>query len=208
MRIIIFFSLAFFSINAFGQKTYTTEKDVFDSKEIVFYGYDYSHFKLAEIKRLIDGNIKKYIPAWISFLNEHTNELDLQKRFKKDKVTFNFDYTTNLIKTLNEDELVAAKKHIISPDSIQSFISSYDIKEKEGIGFVVIIECFEKDKKKCTAYFTFFDIATKKVIMTDYFGANEADGYGLINYWGVGLNATFGKYIADVYRKKLRANTN
>lgn len=50
----------------------------------------------------------------------------------------------------------------------------------------------------------FFDIATKKVLMSDYFSAREADGYGMINYWGTGLNATFGKYISDVYRKKLR----
>ncbi len=206
MKKMLVLVLSFSSLNLFGQKIYSTEKDVFDIKEIIFYGYDFSHFKLADAKLLSNGNIKKYIPAWIGFLNEHTNETDLQRRFKKEKVAFNFEYTTSLIKKLNEDDLVTAVKHILSPDSIQSYISNYQIKENEGIGFVIIIECFEKEKKRVNAYFTFFDISTKKIIMSDYFGANEADGYGLSNYWGVGLNATFAQYIGEIYKKKLKVS--
>jgi len=205
MKKILLVIVSFCSLNSFGQKTYTSENDVFESKEIVFYGYDFSHFRLADVKRLY-AETKKYIPAWIGFLNEHATESTLQKTFRKEIVKFNFDYTTSLIKPLIEDSLVTVTKHSISPDSIQSIISSYQIKENEGIGFVVIVECFEKERKTSTAYFTFFDIASKKVIMSDYFGANDADGYGLTNYWGVGLNATFAKYVADIYRKKLKAS--
>jgi len=206
MKAILSLYLVIYSFNTFCQKTNITEKDVFASNEIVFYGYDYSHFKLEEAKRINDKNIKQYIPAWIDFLNKHTNEKDLQKRFKKEKVIFNFDYTTSLINKINEDDLVTATRYTIQPNDIQKIINKYQIKEKQGIGFVVILESFEKERKRCNAYFTFFDISTKKIIMSDYFGANEADGYGLSNYWGVGLNATFGKYIADVYRKKLHAS--
>ena len=206
MKYSILFAITLLTVKSFGQKIFNSEKEIYECQELVFYGYDYSHFRLAEVKRLTDGNIKKYIPAWIGFLNEHTNEIDLQKRLKKEKVVFNFDYTLSLVKKLNEDDLVTAMKQDLPADSIQNMISNYRTKETEGIGFVVILECFEKNKKRCTAYFTFFDIATKKVIMSDYFGANEGDGHGLSNYWGVGLNATFGKYCSDIYRKKLKAS--
>lgn len=208
MKKILFLTLSVCYLNSFGQKTNTTDKDVFKSQEIIFYGYDYSHFKLAEAKRLTDGNIKKYIPAWIDFLNGKINEKDLENSLKKEKVTFNFDYTMSLIKPIKEDDLVTITKHSISSDSIQSIISNYQLKEKDGIGFVVIPECFEKNKNRCTAYFTFFDIATKKIIMSDYFGSNDADGKGLTDFWGHGLHATFAKYLADVYKNKFKAYKN
>lgn len=196
--------MVIFSISALAQKNYTTQKDVFEATEITFYGYDFSHFKLAETKRMLDENIKTLVPGVIGFLNEHTTENDLQKRFKKERVKFSFDHMQTVVKNIKNEDIVSMVKHNIHADSIQSIINSYNINEKEGIGFVVIVECFEKITKRSTAYFVFFDIASKKIIMSDYFGGKEADGYGLINYWGVGMNATFGKYIADVYRKRAK----
>ncbi len=187
-----------------GQKTHHNTNDVYNSKELIFYGYDFSHFKLAEAKRLNDEKIKVAIPQWIDFVNQRKNEGTLQKMFKKEKVKFDFDYTLNIIKTINETELASIIKNTISADSIQTIINNYPIKEKEGIGFVIIVECFEKNKERSTAYFTFFDLATKKVLLSDYFGSNDADGYGLANHWGVGLNTLFTKYSADIYRKNLK----
>lgn len=196
-------ALVVVSTTAFGQKSYTSEKDVFEAKDVVFYGYDFSHFKLAEAKRIFENNnVKKLIPAWIEYVNSHNSNVSLQRNLKKDIVTLNFDYTLDLIKNINEDGLVVVVKHTIPLDSIQSIVSRYAVKEKEGVGFVVIVECFEKVKEKASAYFTFFDIATKKVLMSDYYVANDADGYGMVNHWGVGLRVTVAKYFARVYKKK------
>lgn len=153
--------ICFFTLNI----AYTQDNaKVYQTPEIIFYGYDFSHFKLNEPKRLYDNNIKKLIPGWIGFLNEHTNEIDLQKRFKKSKVTFDFDYTLAKVDSLDETKLVSVMKHTISKDSIQSYISNYNIKQKEGIGFVVILESFEKINDKCYAYFVFFRHRNKKGI--------------------------------------------
>ena len=78
------------------------------------------------------------------------------------------------------------------------------MKQKEGIGFVVIVECFEKETKMTTAYFTFFDIATKKVLISDYFGYDYPDEKGVIKYWGSGLATTFYQYLDSIYKKKLK----
>ena len=42
---------------AISQKVDTSEREVFETKEIVFYGYDYADFKIADLKRL-DEDLK------------------------------------------------------------------------------------------------------------------------------------------------------
>jgi len=202
MKYLLFLFFLIYSLNSFGQKTYTSVNDIYNAKDIVFYGYDFSHFKLYEAKRFGE-KIKKYIPEWIGFVTGMTSELVLQNRLVKEKVIFNYDYTIKLIDTINENNLISLMNYSISPDSIQSYINKYKINENEGIGLVVIVECFNKSEEKSTAYFTFFDISTKKIIISDYFGANKDDGYGLKEHWGMGLNNTFYKYCYQ-YRKKLK----
>ena len=202
MRIFFFTIAIFSSFLSFGQKIYSSEKDVFDANEIVFYGYDFSHFKLADAKRFNNIKVKAFIPAWIGYLNKYEDEETLTKRLKKNKVTFDFDYTTNIIKTLKNEDLVSILKGSLSPDSIQNIISRYELKQKEGIGFVLIVECFEKTNETSTVYFTFFDIATRKVLISDYFGYNQPSENGLTRYWGNGLATTFYRYLDKVYGKK------
>lgn len=205
MKNLALIGLLIYTVTCFGQDTYLSERKVYDAKEITFYGYDFSHFKLADANYLTDGGgVKKYIGSWIAFYTEHSNKKDLQSRFHKENFVFEFGYTTKIIQNLVEDNLVSITKNTLPPDSIQNIINKYEINENEGIGFVVIIECFNKSNKTASAYFTFFDIATKKILMSDLYGVDKADGYGMSNYWGVGLNSTFAHYSGRIYRERYK----
>ena len=190
----------FITFNSFAQNTSLIGERVFKSSEIVFYGYDYSHFKLAEAKRMYTTDLKKYIPAWMDYLNEEMDQKKLEKLLSKDKVTLNFAYTLSLIDSINYQEIITLLPNKISPDSIQSIINAYVIDESQGIGFVVIVECFEKATEMATAYFVFFDLQTKMIIMSDHYGVSKPKGYGLTSFWGTGLKNTFRKYISKVYK--------
>jgi hypothetical protein len=200
----LLFIIILFHLTSFGQTAQPTKKDLKDCKEIIFYGYDFSHFKLAEAKRM-EKDISKYIPAWIRILNKFHDEKYLAKKLQKDKVIFDFEYTGGLIKKLDKNSLVSISKHIIPSDSVQSIINSYQLTQQDGIGFVVIVECFDKAAEKSTAYFTFFDIASKKIIMSSYFGIGHAIGFGLSEHWGTSLENTFYYYLDEGYKKELKA---
>lgn len=190
---------------SYAQNEDTIDKRVFESSEIVFFGYDFSHFKHAEAGRLNQQDFNKYLPGWYEYLNEYNDEVGLKRKFQKDTVIFNFEYTFSLIDSMADKQFVTLTKHTIPSDSIQDILNSYDIQATNGIGFVVIVECFEKRTETVTAYFVFFDIATKEILMSDYFGTNKAGGMGLKNHWGGGLDKTFNKYISQVYRKRLNS---
>ena len=179
---------------SYSQKENTSEKDVYDAREIIFYGYDYTHFRLADAKR-IGQDINKFLFLWTGHCQKRITEKKMTSWLKKDKVTFNFDPTFTLNKELNSDDLVAVTKHSISKDSIQSFIYDYKLTEKEGIGFVVILECFDNASKRTSGYFTFFDIATKQVLMSDYISSRDGNSYNHVLDWGAALVIAFKKYL-------------
>jgi len=219
MRILLVLiaSFSFFSVN--GQAVYTSKKDISAAKEIFFYGYDFSHFKLADAKRLFSSQekdpagvndhagsgIKVYVSAWVGYLLNKMSDDYFAKKLKTNKVTFDFDYTFKVIKQLDDSDLVSLVKTSIPSDSIQDIVSRYEVKQKEGIGFTIIVECFDKEKERSSAYFIFFDIATKKVLMSDYFGTNHADGIGLTRHWGYGFHYTVNSYITNEFKSNVRS---
>lgn len=58
---------------SYSQKENTSEKDVYDAREIIFYGYDYTHFRLADAKR-IGQDINKFVFLWTGHCQKRITE--------------------------------------------------------------------------------------------------------------------------------------
>lgn len=128
------------------QIVYSSKQDISKIEEIIFFGYDFSHFRLTEPKRIYQSDIKKNIPLWIEYLHAKETEGFLKKKMKKSKIVFDFTYITQVFQTLSDSGLVSINKYSISADSIQSIISNYKVSQTEGIGMTIIVECFDKKK--------------------------------------------------------------
>lgn len=96
--------------SACAQKIYTTEKDIFDVKELTFYGYDFSDWRLAETKR-VDEDMRIYIFSWIEMMKDRMISEKLENWYVKDKVIINFAPTLDLAKRIIPGNLVTLKKH-------------------------------------------------------------------------------------------------
>ena len=187
---------------SYGQTFDAKEQEVYDAKEFVFYGYDYTHFRLSDPKR-IGQNIKNFVFVWIDFCNGPVNEKDLSKWFLKDKVTIDQEQTIAMNMKLDNDILGSVSRFTLPKDSIQYYVSKYNIQEKEGIGFVIIFECFDKQTKTVSAYYTFFDIATKQVLLSDYFVSRDGNRYNYVRDWANAVIIALKKY-AKEYRTRIQ----
>jgi len=195
--------LYFAVIAAQAQKTYSDPHDIYITDELTFYGYDFSQTKLVETKR-IGEDLGQYVFGWVGFLQERFNDEKIADWFRKKKAHVDFGPTIEQNKKVNGKEIAVYTKNTILLDSIQQMVNKYQLKEKDGIGLVVIVESFDKNTVKTSVYFTFFDIATKKVLVADYFVGKEADGYGLTAYWGTSLKGITGNY-ASSFRKRIKS---
>ncbi len=182
------------------------KKEIFTASKIYFYGYDFSHFKLAEAKRINDGaEVAGYIERWVEHMDAN---LPITSLTKKMGVTIvpRYDVTNIKNRIIVPENVVSTHEHFINQVTLETAIKEYELHEKSGIGLVIIIECFYKATKTASVYYLFFDIATREILDNYRFTTNKPGGTGLKSFWGENLEYNFKKYIHSYYLPEKKAN--
>lgn len=192
--IIVFFILL--STSCFSQNSISR---IFNANEIIFYGYDYSNFKLAEAKRMHQGTqVRNYIFPWIGYMDTKYHHSKMSSKMGINLIP-NFDLTNRINTNIDPKDIVSLHEHKITSDSISKIIKTYELSETSGIGFVIIVECFYKATETASAHYVYFDIATREIINSYRFASNKPGGFGLTSFWGSNLYVNLKKYIKKYF---------
>ncbi len=170
-------------------------KDIFEKREIVFLGLDFSQARFIGSGEFHDHyEIKnKYIPAWNNLMLEEKDKYDVKKFFRMDDVEYEFDVVRALHDDIDVEEKVINSDHELSEEDIQKAVKEYNFNADNvdidhEIGLVFIAEYFKKfeDDDKIdpvgSYWVTFFDTDSKKVLLTERM-KGEPGGFGFRNYW-------------------------
>jgi len=160
-------------------------KDVFSASEITWYGLDYSKARFISSAAFTNPyDIRsRFFDSWNGLVMNEAEKYDVRGAFYKDKVNYNLDMINkrNQEKT-KADEIVINKSYSFPEAEVQKVVSEYTPEEKSGIGVVFIVESYDKPSEMAYVWVTAFDIATKKVLITEKM-AGKAQGIGIRNYW-------------------------
>ncbi len=174
----------------FGNKE-SDARRVFSTDEVVWYGLD---FTKAHCVGTFDQGMgadpadgielrDKWIPAWNNLVIAEPQNFNLKRSFRKRHVYYDLASVSQLNKTIDPEELLNYKETKIGIGTIRGMVKKYSNYEKvDGIGLVFVIENFNKNTKTAGLYVTFFDLATKKVLISEFMSGNPV-GFGLRNYW-------------------------
>jgi hypothetical protein len=167
-----------------AQTVYSNKSDVFASKIFNFYGYDYTMLKLADGSRM-GQDFKKFFPSLSKILLGEYNQKEFEIMFRKGKynIPFNTIPTETENEKINNGKFVTNDPHKISADLLSSMIKKYELPEKQGIGSVIIFECFNREANTVSAYMVFFDIATKTIIYSKDVDSHDGNGYQYMGDW-------------------------
>ncbi|MDQ3047688.1 MAG: hypothetical protein M3R27_09090 [Bacteroidota bacterium] len=165
-------------------------KQIFTATEIAWYGLDFTKAKFvggfdqaAGIAAATGSDMKsKWIPAWNSLILSEPNHFDLRKVFRKDNVYNDLNPVTELNSKIDPDECMGFNPTKISQAEIEEMVKKYNGDKKDGIGLSFIVENFNKGSQMADVYVTFFDIASKKVLLSEKV-SGKAVGIGMRNYW-------------------------
>jgi hypothetical protein len=160
-------------------------KNFFESDELVWYGLDFSQAKMVggdfgaqpwEIK-------DRFFREWNYVVLDQPEKFNLPKFFRKTSVYKDLAPVEARNKGVDEKNLMSYNETQLNNDDIAKAVKQYKGGDKkEGTGLVFIVENFNKPAKRATVWVTFFDIATKKVLLAKKMSA-EPMGYGMRNYW-------------------------
>jgi hypothetical protein len=177
----------FMSVVAIAQ----SEKDVIAASELTWFGIDFSKAQFvgsfnqfAEAGEKGGDQIKHtFFPAWNDVVANEREKYDLKKAYNKTSINYDLDVVTKRNAAVDADKLVTLNtdEGRITKEEIAKVVSQYK-STKKGVGLVYIVDTYSKAEERGVIWVTFFDIATRKVLIAEKF-TGKPGGFGLRNYW-------------------------
>lgn len=156
-----------------------------DASSIVWFGLDFSKAKLIGSEGFSDPvDIKdRFFDKWNRLMIDEADKYNFRETFRKESLEYDLSVVEERNKMPEADELVINKAYALGQDEVEAMIRTYNPSEiTDGLGLVFVIESFNKTDQEAYMWVTFFDIASREVILIDrYMG--EPGGFGLRNYW-------------------------
>lgn len=171
-----------------------TASTVFNTNSIIWYGLDFSNSKMVGAAGFNDPTSIKnvYFDGWNNTILNEYDKYNVGRFFHKTDVKFEVD----AVKPRNEipkvEDLVTNNSYTLPRASVDKMVKAYKTENKSGIGLVFIVESFDKLTENAHIYVTFFDIASRKILVCEEVNG-KPKGFGFRNYW---LGA-----VLDVMRK-------
>jgi len=155
---------------------------------ITWFGLDYSVTHFTDEKAFPDPYKlqNKLFNEWNELVFKEHKKFDLGKTFNKSEIIFRTSFINNHNKSIDVSKHIGnyrfQQKHF-NNDTIQRIINSYSLPDNSsGVGLVFIVESLNKPAHEAAYWITFFDIKTKKVLLTEQF-IGIPSGAGIRNYW-------------------------
>jgi len=183
--------LVLVSLLGINQSFSQTVLDVFNAKEITWYGLDFTKAKMIghfatfnEVGKKTGRNIKdEYFEGWNEIIYKEPKKFDLEKYFHVDLVRFNSELVRKFNSEVDETTIMsdAPIETALTKGEIQTVVKKY-ANSKTGIGVVFIVEKFDETEKLGVVDIVYFNENSGDVILVKKLSASGS-GLGLRNFW-------------------------
>ncbi len=188
----LLFIAVLFSVSSFSQDMSL----VFQTQSATWFGLDFSEaYFIGKEGFTNPQDIKdRYFDSWNMLIKNEYDKYDIGKYFQKEKVEFSLDNVTARNKEVNiYDRVIDDNGKMLHLDEgkVQQIIGDYELgNEEHGLGIVFIVESFSKTSEIANYFVTFFDIDSKRVLLTERLDG-KAGGFGVRNYWAKTYSSVF-----------------
>ena len=174
---------------------------VIEASKIYYYGVDFSTFVLENPRKLGQENeLDKYIGAWYAYFEKEIPPENYLKRWiRKEELILRQQSLQELNKDINRDWITYSAEGIPIEQVLELNKEHLSlISEDEGIGFVIIIDSFNKQNETVTGIYNFFDISTGELLWSAK-AVGGAGGKGMTGHWGYGMISSLKCFVDRVY---------
>lgn len=172
-------------------------KDLFTETQIVWYGIDYTQVEM--VGTFTNKDLHEYYHGWNKLIIQESEKYNIAKALQRTLVTFDQVYVEQLNDQSTPIVLGVPSDKSIQKSDIAEMVSKYKSNQTYGIGLVFIAERYHKAKSTASHYAVFFDIATKKVLLSQRY-TTAPGGMGVRNFWAPTIYSAI-KLMAKNYKK-------
>jgi hypothetical protein len=197
MRKIVFCLLFLFGIVSLSSAQ-NTVNDIFTKKEIIWYGFDFSHIKMIGSSGFSNPEdiVKTFFSAWNNIIFDEPQKFSIMRLMKMRSVKFSLGMVKELNSKVDPSQMVIDYGYNLTSELVDEIVGNYKPVEQKGIGLVFIMESFNQNDKIGNMWVTFFDVSTKTILLTKKMTGDAGGSAEFRNYW-----------IKSIYNVLLTINT-
>lgn len=158
--------------------------DVFkDSCSVTWIGLDFSKAKLVPDTAFAEMGMdaRSMLHKWNTLLEKETEKFDLGGALRNTRCTTNTSFLLDVNNAVTPGQLLGQENYALDKELVPGMVRAYPT-TGEGLGVVFIVSTFDKARHTAEFYVTFFNMATKEVLLSDRVYGKPM-GFGLRNYW-------------------------
>ncbi|MBP6390804.1 MAG: hypothetical protein KA175_10640 [Flavobacteriales bacterium] len=169
----------------------TTPASIAKTKDLVFFGLDFTFLKLIHEDGFVDKNGKpmcktlpfKYFVEWNEMFLIERAKFNLSDYFGVKNYTIDQATVSERNKAyVTEGCILASSSYRIGEGELEEAIKAYSSAKGSGVGCVIFAESFNKTDTKAVIYTVFFDLADHTVLLIDEEYGTPV-GQGFRNFW-------------------------
>lgn len=191
--------LPFITSNLFAQNA---KLDIFDNKnQVTWLGVDFSEVRfVGPASDWGDAIVKtptemrdKYFPAWNDLILNEPNAFKVADAINRSEIINDISAITTVNNKTDKKDIFTediSSYQSLNESAVARMVKKYNLKDKNGIGFLLIAEGMSKGKNEASYWVTFIDMHSKEVILTKRM-TGKASGFGFRNYWAGSIKSVF-----------------
>ncbi len=190
------------SITTFHSNAQNKKYDIFDkNNEVTWLGVDYSEVRFVGpasdwgdvIVKTPTEMRDKYFPAWNDLILNEPNAFKIADAINRSEIINDISAITAVNNKMDKKDIFTEDISLyqsLNENAVSSMVKKYNLKDKNGIGLLLIAEGMSKGKNEASYWVTFIDMHSKEVILTKRM-TGKASGFGFRNYWAGSIKSVF-----------------
>ena len=136
-------------------------------------------------------------------INE-AEKYNFKEALNKNDIPYDLGPVTKANAGIDAEKIVstssADKGRQLNEETIAQLVKNYSVKNTEGAGLIIFMETLDKPHETGVMWVTFFDLSSKKVLLTEKM-QGKAAGFGFRNHWA----RTVYEVITEIKKSKYKA---
>lgn len=162
--------------------TFGQDSRVFTTPDLVWCGLDYSRARFIGSSHFDPDLLHRHFVSWNDLMLLESEKYNFKEVYQKENQIVDLSVVTRRNELVEPDKALIDEQYKIEVSELHEIISDYNLKVKEGLGLVYVVESLNKNIQHASIYVVFFDIAEKKILWATRYNAPAA-GFGTRNYW-------------------------
>ncbi|MCV9388388.1 hypothetical protein [Reichenbachiella ulvae] len=193
------------SFSSWAQDSFN-KSEVFEAKEIYFYGCNFDFVELAEPRKFEEPH-RAAVYGWENFFMMKKSPYILADRMSKKKFHFRTTNSAARISNIDPDSVITFFKEVTPNETLLKEVKGLNIDETDGLGLILFVDYFETRKEESLVHYVFFDIRSREVLWLESLITHAMGGGRIVSEWGYALDHNFNYFIDKLYYPQNKKHT-